>query len=67
MAIDNHPGKPMQSCDPQVSSDLKMSEPEPESNTPSLWDEAYDLLKEEKPELLADYEYLLSRVDVECM
>ncbi|KAL3478404.1 WD40 repeat-like protein [Aspergillus californicus] len=47
-------------------------EPEPENNTAialpepsSLWDEAYDLLKE-KPALLSEYEGVLSRVPIEA-
>lgn len=31
----------------------------------SLWDQAYDLLKEEKPKVLLEYECILSRVAVE--
>ncbi|KAL2821274.1 WD40 repeat-like protein [Aspergillus cavernicola] len=58
---------------PRVSSAPEEEvKPEPENDTASalpehfsLWDEAYDLLKKEKPALLSDYESLLSRVAVE--
>lgn len=48
---------------------INSSSPEPEADTGrgspenfTLWDEAYDLLKAEKPELLFEYECILSRV-----
>ncbi|KAB8271069.1 WD40-repeat-containing domain protein [Aspergillus minisclerotigenes] len=76
VSTSTHPKEPITSPSPQVPPGPEEGfEPETKSDTASvppegpesiLWDEAYDLLKIEKPDLLSDYESLLSRVATEA-
>lgn len=47
---------------PNISESQPADIIETESTPASLWDKAYDSLKQEQPELLSEYEDLLSRV-----
>ncbi|RMZ37757.1 hypothetical protein AFCA_002208 [Aspergillus flavus] len=55
---------PEEGFEPETKSDTASVPPEG-SEPVSLWDEAYVLLKKEKPDLMSDYESLLSRVAAE--
>lgn len=57
---------PEEGFEPETKSDTASVPPEG-SEPVSLWDEAYVLLKKEKPDLMSDYESLLSRVAAEGM
>ncbi|KAE8331490.1 WD40-repeat-containing domain protein [Aspergillus sergii] len=59
------PPSPKEGFEPETKSDTASVPPEAPEPV-SLWDEAYDLLKIEKPGLLSDYETLLSRVAAEA-
>ncbi|KAE8347505.1 hypothetical protein BDV24DRAFT_157794 [Aspergillus arachidicola] len=76
VSTSTHPKEPITSPSPRVPPGPEEGfEPETKSDTASvppeghepvsLWDEAYDLLKIEKPDLLSDYESLLSQVAAE--
>ncbi|BAE55161.1 unnamed protein product [Aspergillus oryzae RIB40] len=56
---------PEEGFEPETKSDTASVPPEG-SEPVSLWDEAYVLLKKEKPDLMSDYESLLSRVAAEA-
>ncbi|KAE8308258.1 WD40-repeat-containing domain protein [Aspergillus transmontanensis] len=77
VSTSTHPKEPITSPSPRVPPGPEEEfEAETKSDTASvppeapepvsLWDEAYDLLKIEKPDLLSDYESLLSRVAAEA-
>ncbi|PIG80494.1 hypothetical protein AARAC_001670 [Aspergillus arachidicola] len=55
------PPGPEEGFEPETKSDTASVPPEGHEPV-SLWDEAYDVLKIEKPDLLSDYESLLSQV-----
>ncbi|KAB8210315.1 hypothetical protein BDV34DRAFT_209706 [Aspergillus parasiticus] len=59
------PPGPKEGFEPETKNDTA-SVPSEGPEPVSLWDEAYDLLKIEKPDLLSDYESLLSRVAAEA-
>ncbi|GMG27528.1 unnamed protein product [Aspergillus oryzae] len=76
VSASTHPKEPIATPSPRVQPGPEEGfEPETKSDTASVppegsepvssWDEAYVLLKKEKPDLMSDYESLLSRVAAE--